>query len=160
MNGILKPETEETLLHAAAAVGSLSCAKLLLEVHFFNSEDSLLSVILFSRTEPAPMCGTCPVRRPRCTLPPPLRTMQSRWLAFSTNLFKGIVRTLYFYESQASAIFQSTSPSMFFLIGGSCEGGAAAEQRSPDQRRSRTRRRLGPSPKHQGRQRRGGGDPP
>ena len=40
MNGILKPETEETLLHAAAAVGSLSCAKLLLEVHFFNFEDS------------------------------------------------------------------------------------------------------------------------
>ena len=40
MNGALKPETEETLLHAAAAVGSLSCAKLLLEVPFFNSEHS------------------------------------------------------------------------------------------------------------------------
>jgi len=31
VNGVLKPETEETLLHAAAAVGSLSSAKLLLE---------------------------------------------------------------------------------------------------------------------------------
>ena len=32
VNSILKPEIEETLLHAAASVGSILCAKLLLEV--------------------------------------------------------------------------------------------------------------------------------
>ena len=34
MNRILKPEIEETLLHATASVGSILCAKLLLEVIF------------------------------------------------------------------------------------------------------------------------------
>ena len=32
VNSILKPETKETLLHATASGGSISCAKLLLEV--------------------------------------------------------------------------------------------------------------------------------
>ena len=35
VNSILKPEIEETLLHAAASLGSILCAKLLLEVKFF-----------------------------------------------------------------------------------------------------------------------------
>ena len=34
VNRILKPEIEETLLHATASVGSILCAKLLLEVIF------------------------------------------------------------------------------------------------------------------------------
>ena len=34
VNSILKPEIEETLLHAAASLGSILCAKLLLEVRF------------------------------------------------------------------------------------------------------------------------------
>ena len=34
VNSIMKPEIEETLLHATASVGSILCAKLLLEVRF------------------------------------------------------------------------------------------------------------------------------
>ena len=45
VNSILKPEIEETLLHAAASLGSILCAKLLLEVRFLalrKNQDSYL----------------------------------------------------------------------------------------------------------------------
>ena len=94
VNSILKPEIEETLLHAAASLGSILCAKLLLEVrpsarllisntNSGPSQRSFKTGQLFRR-EPGRMCGTWMGITLPCMLPPLPRPMQHKWLLISS----------------------------------------------------------------------------